>query len=107
MKKTTKKEPKFYTLAWIDDEGAFHDLGEHLTSDPKRLLFNEICKFGIIAPNTFQFFEYDKLIENIKVGQKSAELGIEHYWAEVDGIQGMQVLSLMEVKTEKQHAQWN
>lgn len=99
----SKKQVKTYALAWIDDEGNFHDLGKRETNDPKRTLFNEMCAWGVLAPNTFKFFEYDKLIDNIKTGPKSAELGIEHYFVEADGIYGMQVLSLMEVKpkTEK------
>lgn len=97
-----KKQIKTYALAWIDDEGNFHDLGKRQTNDPKRVLFNEMCKWGIAAPNTFKF-EYDKLIKNIQTGKKSTELGIEHYWVEADGIHGLQVLSLIEVKpkTEK------
>lgn len=93
----SKKQTKTYAMAWIDDEGNFHDLGKYETNEPKHTLFNEMCRKGIEAPNTFEF-EYDKLMDNIKTGQKSAELGIEHYFVEADGIFGMQVLSLMEVK---------
>lgn len=94
-----KKEVKTYKLVWIDDEGKPHDMRTHQTASPKHVLFNEMCMCGIMAPNTFRF-EYDKLMDNIQMGKKSKELGIEHYFVETDGIQGMQVLSLMEVKSK-------
>lgn len=90
------KEVKNYHLVWIDDSGKQWDLGTRQTNTPKHLLFNEMCAMRILAPNTFQF-QYDKLMDNIRIGRKAAEMGREHYVAEADGVNGLQVLSLLEV----------
>ena len=73
---------------WLSDDGTQMKLGTVITSAPKELLFNEICKMIMIAPNIFKIDGNQNIRKLIQTGSSPRE----HHFAEING----NVLSIME-----------
>ena len=81
---------KEYKCTWIDETGYFHVLDYKTTDNPKKILFDVICKAIIHWRANFKTdAKAAKSASWIKTGKTDRE----HYFADING----QVLSVIEM----------
>lgn len=94
---TPQKNPiKTYRIEWLDDNANITVLAIVATKDIMRRLADEIARMMIIAPSVFpsESLEKNRIISNIKRGEKHLQAGKEFYFANI----GDQVLMATETR---------
>jgi hypothetical protein len=86
-----KKPAKEYNIVWLADDGERIILGSVISSNPKDVLFNAICKMIVEAP--YHFSVGDVSDGNLRNLIQTGNGPREHYFATIGG----QVLSAIEM----------
>lgn len=90
---------KEYKCLWLDEEGCHHDLGNVNTNDPKRFLALQTAHMITISGNVFRKTRKDNIPSCIQTGKTERE----HYFIGVDGDNGEQILSIIEINSKNKY----
>ena len=85
---------KKYIMMILWDDGDITKLGTVESNDPKLTLFNKVSELIVTSARFYDPKNPNNIWEGIKEGQKSKELGREHYYYEANN----NVVSIMETR---------